>query len=542
MRKPFGLRQQFFAIAAGGMILMGLALSSAVGMVAGDQVKQDLGQELAELAFHMGDKFDRGMWARQGEVALLAENQAIRTPTDPAEARRLLNRLQITVPLFSWIGLLAPDGTVLVATGGILENKSISHRPVYREAKDHLFVGDVHDAKLLAEKLPNPSGDPMRFVDISQPLHDDTGRLIGILATHLSWSWAREIEQTLVGGARHADDIELFIVNNKGEVLLSPGDQGVFSTLELKSIAMAAGNTRGWTVERWPDGRDYLTGYAREQGYKSYPGLGWTILARRPVESAFLPVWKLQVTIAAIAGVFAVGFALAFWLLAGTVTRPLRKLADAADALAAKGDGVLPQLGGADEIHRLSASLRALVLALTSSEHRAARMQDLANRDRLTGLANRAALDALLDHLLPEARRNQRPIACLYLDLDGFKPVNDTLGHQAGDTVLQVVAERLRTALRGQDVAVRLGGDEFVAVLTIDGDDWRTEAQACATRIIAALTHPIDVDGGSAKVGTSIGIAAWPDHGNDFVQVMARADKALYQAKRGGKNRAVFAD
>lgn len=542
MRKSFGLRQQFFAIAAGGMVLMGLALGSAVGMVAGDQVKRDLGQELAELAFHMSDKLDRGMWARQGEVALLAENQAIRTPTDPTEARRLLNRQQANVPLFSWIGLLAPDGHVVAATGGILEGQNISHRPVYREAKDSLFIGDVHDAKLLAEKLPNPKGEPMRFVDISQPLHDDTGRLIGILATHLSWSWAREIEETLVGGARHADDIELFIVNTKGEVLLSPGDQGVFSTLDLQSIALAADNNRGWMVERWPDGRRYLTGYAREQGYKSYPGLGWTILARRPVESAFLPVWKLQVTIATIGGVFAVGFALAFWVLAGTVTRPLRKLADAADELATKGDGVLPQLGGADEIHRLSASLRALVLALTSSENRAARMQDLAHRDRLTGLANRAALDALLGHLLPEARRNQRPVACLYLDLDGFKPVNDTLGHQAGDRVLQVVAERLRTALRGQDVPVRLGGDEFVAVLTIDGDDWRGEARACATRIIAALTDPIDVDGGSAKVGTSIGIAAWPEHGNDFAQVMAKADEALYQAKRGGKNRAAFAD
>jgi len=542
MRKAFGLRQQFFAIAAGGMILMGLALGSAVGVVAGDQLKRDVGQELAELAFHMGDKFDRGMWARQGEVALLAENQAIRAPDNPAEVRRLLNHLQTSVPLFSWIGLLAPDGQVIAATGGILEGKNISHRPVYREAKDNLFIGDVHDAKLLAEKLPNPSGEPMRFVDISQPLHDKNGRLIGILATHLSWSWAREIEETLVGGVRHADDIELFVVNNKSEVLLSPRDQGLFTSLELKSIALAADNTRGWTVERWPDGRQYLTGYAREQGYQSYPGLGWTILARRPVENAFLPVWKLQVTIATIGGVFAVGFALLFWFLAGTVTRPLLKLADAADELAAKGDGVLPQLGGTEEIHRLSASLRALVLALTSSEHRAASMQDLAHRDRLTGLANRAALDALLAHLLPEGRRDNRPVVCMYLDLDGFKPINDTLGHQAGDRVLQVVAERLRTALRGQDVPVRLGGDEFVAVLTVDGDDWRSEAQACATRIIAALTDPIDVDGRSAKVGTSIGIAAWPDHGDEFPQVMARADEALYQAKRSGKNRAVFAD
>ncbi len=542
MRKPFGLRQQFFAIAAGGMILMGLALSSAVGVIAGDQIKRDLGQELAELAFHMGDKFDRGMWSRQGELALLAENQVIRAPTNPKEARRLLNRLQSSVPLFSWIGLLAADGTVVAATGGVLETKNISHRPVYKEAKDSLFIGDVHDAKLLAEKLLNPSGEPMRFVDISQPLHDEHGNLIGILATHLSWSWAREIEETLVGSVRHADDIDLFIVNNQGEVLLSPRDQGLFDKLTLNSIALATRDDRGWTVERWPDGRDYLTGYAREQGYQSYPGLGWTILARRPVENAFVPVWKLQVTIAAIGGFFAIGFALAFWFLAGSVTRPLLKLADAADELATKGDGVLPQLGGADEIHRLSTSLRALVLALTSSERRAASMEDLAHRDRLTGLANRAALEALLDHLLPEARRNKRPVACLYLDLDGFKPINDTLGHHAGDVVLQVVADRLRTALRGQDVPIRLGGDEFVAVITIDGDDWRTEAQACAARIIAALTDPIDVDGKSAKVGTSIGIAAWPDHGDDFAQVMAKADEALYQAKRGGKNRAVFAD
>lgn len=531
MTKPMGLRQLFFMLTAAGVIILGVTLSFAISMVAGAQIKRDQGQRLAELAFHLGDTFDRGMWSRQGELAILVDMEQLRVPKDIGAIRRLLDRLQSSVPMFSWVGYTTPEGMVLAATGGVLEGQSIAHRPVYAQAVEHPFIGDVHDAKMLASKLPNPSGDPMRFVDLSFPVHGPDGRLAGVLAAHLSWQWAQDIARSLLDDTASDEGIDLFILNRAGEVLLGPKDFEIFNPLQIKTERNTATSLGGWNVETWPDGIRYLSGHARERGYQNYPGLGWTILARQPTDQALAPVRTLQLTIAAIGGLFAILFVVMFWFLVGSITRPLNELADAADRLAELGEGHLPRLQGTEEIHRLSASLRALVLSLTSTRHQA-------HHDRLTGLANRAALDAALDHLLPLARRNDHAVACLYLDLDGFKPINDTLGHKAGDAVLQDVALRLKSALRGHDVAVRLGGDEFLAVIMADDGDWQIQAKACAERIIAALSRPMTIDGHDVKVGASVGIAAWPLHGDDFPKVMAHADQALYAAKRGGKNRA----
>lgn len=526
------------------MLLLGAAISVAVEVVSAARLKESLGHDLSELAFHMVDKFDRGMWSRSSELAILTGLDEIRSPTDLAETRRILDTLQAAVPQFSWVGLLDPAGTVRAATGGILEGASIAHRPVYLEALKGPFIGEVHDAKLLAHKLPNDTGEPMRFVDISLPIHGPDGTLQAILATHLSWGWAREIEASLIGGLKQRRDVELYIVSNTGEVLLSPkGVQQTFDALDLRALALARANGRGWVVETWPDGGDYLTGYALEAGHQSYAGLGWTVLTRRPVAEAFQPIRELQATILVIGGLFAVAFTVAWWFVAGVVSRPLNRLTAEADRLARGESDSLPLLDdGPEEVRRLSASLRNLVTALTSSEARAQHMETLAHHDRLTGLPNRMALETVLAHLLPQARREGRAVACLCLDLDGFKPINDTHGHAAGDEVLRQVAERLRGCLRGGDTVARVGGDEFVVVMAARAERWSEEANACAARILAALTRPVDVGVATVGLGTSIGIAAWlPEAGEDFAAVTQRADAALYEAKAKGKNRAVVA-
>jgi diguanylate cyclase (GGDEF)-like protein/PAS domain S-box-containing protein len=152
-----------------------------------------------------------------------------------------------------------------------------------------------------------------------------------------------------------------------------------------------------------------------------------------------------------------------------------------------------------------------------------------AHHDPLTGLSNRLSFDERLDQNLVHARRNRSKLALLYIDLDKFKPINDTYSHQAGDAVLREIAERLRSEVREMDTVARIGGDEFVVIL---GEiDTVEHAGMVAEHIRERLREPIEYQGNALKVGASIGIAVFPDHGVDSQQLMAEADAAMYRAK-----------
>lgn len=162
-----------------------------------------------------------------------------------------------------------------------------------------------------------------------------------------------------------------------------------------------------------------------------------------------------------------------------------------------------------------------------------------ANHDQLTGLANRAGLDrAITAWQHREDRRG--PLAFFYIDLDGFKGVNDRYGHAAGDALLRMVAGRLQALAPAGGTAARIGGDEFVLLIP-EADRGGTLGRA--ERVIAAVaSRPYDLDNGvSVTVGTSIGIARMPDHGHDLARLMSAADSALYEAKGRGRCRAVVA-
>jgi diguanylate cyclase (GGDEF)-like protein len=126
-------------------------------------------------------------------------------------------------------------------------------------------------------------------------------------------------------------------------------------------------------------------------------------------------------------------------------------------------------------------------------------------------------------------------MAVVYLDLDGFKEINDTLGHGAGDTLLKMVAQRLVKTVREEDTVARPGGDEFMLVLWhISGRD---HAATVARKVIEALAQPFDIDGNMVSVSTSAGVGIYPAHGEDVDTLTESADRALYEAKRAGKNR-----
>jgi len=158
------------------------------------------------------------------------------------------------------------------------------------------------------------------------------------------------------------------------------------------------------------------------------------------------------------------------------------------------------------------------------------RLYQMAHRDALTGLANRTVLQESLAKLVGAAA----PAALLLIDLDGFKLVNDTLGHVAGDQVLVAVARRLEEGARAGDVTTRLGGDEF-AVLLMGVSDLAL-ALEIADRFIASISRPLAVEGQPVNVSASVGIGLYPAHGDDPVRLFANADLALYRAKAEGRH------
>lgn len=161
-------------------------------------------------------------------------------------------------------------------------------------------------------------------------------------------------------------------------------------------------------------------------------------------------------------------------------------------------------------------------------------LQQMVHHDPLTGLANRLLLDDRLNHALSKANRQHSLMGVLLIDLDGFKPVNDSRGHAAGDQLLMMVAERLLACVREADTVARLGGDEFVIVLE-DGKD-NSHLERIAGTIVHALSEPYPLGQDEAHISASIGIAVYPDDGSDAQTLLKHADQAMYAAKAAGRN------
>ncbi len=165
-------------------------------------------------------------------------------------------------------------------------------------------------------------------------------------------------------------------------------------------------------------------------------------------------------------------------------------------------------------------------------------IRHMAHHDALTELPNRVLLHDRIGQAIAQARRNDRVAALLVVDLDRFKNVNDSLGHQVGDGLLRTAAERLGACVRGADTVARMGGDEFVVVLT---DLKRAEdAGPIAQKILGVLPRPVNIEGHDLRVTTSIGICAYPHDGEDVETLLRNADAAMYHAKQTGRNNFQF--
>ena len=542
-----------------GTLVVGLSvlLSLGFGELLKHRIQRDAGNSLQVVAENAGKLLALGLMQRSLEAEVMASAEVVWSKgLDSAEAQHMLARSQAMQPTNVWIGVADVQGVVRNATGGLLVGQSVAQRPWFQHGLQGVHVGDVHAAQLLESLLPpTATGGPHRFVDFAAPIRIGP-TTVGVFAIHGSWQWTREVLESLTPASSDESALELFIFDRQGTLIFAPGGrtevmraagQRLPEGIQINNNRDGGGSTQT-TVARWQDGKRYLTAATQLQPRNAASDLGWRIVARQPVELAFAEAddtVQLALAIGLVAALFASALA---WLAARRLSVDLYALADAASGVEAGRPGSdIPAMQSSREVQQLSQSLGRMthhLLAAREAMEEKVRLRTLeleaANRaldlqartDALTGLLNRRGFETQMAFAVALARRSSRPLSLITVDVDHFKRVNDTYGHEAGDEVLRRLARTLESRLRGSDVVARLGGEEFVALLP---DTDLNGAQSIAQALVTAMAEQQDPVVGTITV--SAGVATMRGAEDNGAAMLRRGDAALYEAKGQGRNR-----
>ena len=542
-----------------GTLVVGLSvlLSLGFGELLNHRIQRDAGNSLQVVAENAGKLLALGLMQRSLEAQVMASAEVVWSKgLDSAEAQHMLARSQAMQPTNVWIGVADAQGVVRNATNGLLVGQSVAQRPWFQHGLQGVHVGDVHAAQLLESLLPpTATGEPHRFVDFAAPIRIGP-TTVGVFAIHGSWQWTREVLESLTPASSDESALELFIFDRQGTLIFAPGGrtevmraagQRLPEGIQINNNRDGGGSTQT-AVARWQDGKRYLTAATQLQPRNAASDLGWRIVARQPVELAFAEAddtVQLALAIGLAAALLASALA---WLAARRLSVDLYALADAASGVEAGRPGSdIPAMQSSREVQQLSQSLgrmtHHLVAAREAMEEKvrlrtleleaANRALDLqARTDALTGLLNRRGFETQMAFAVALARRSSRPLSLITVDVDHFKRVNDTYGHEAGDEVLRRLARTLESRLRGSDVVARLGGEEFVALLP---DTDLNGAQSIAQALVTAMAEQQDPVVGTITV--SAGVATMRGAEDNGAAMLRRGDAALYEAKGQGRNR-----
>ena len=540
------LRTRFALTVAGLIIVVAGLFGGLAGVHSVEQSRERAGESLAADAQRVADRLNKEMADRSRDLALIGALDPMRNLVDVAAVQALLESLRRSEPSYLWLAVTDLQGRVLAATDPGMLGTDIG--PAFDRDPVRGRLTNLGDpVRIVRPGDPDPRGpvEPPRQISISRAIRAADGTAVGTIAAQLSWDWVRASLRGLLSldedGTRHRQTL---VVSAADTILIGPADM-IGTRLNLPEIDRARAGIYGWSTTLWPDEQRYITGVNFAAGEGQFPGAGtipmrWTVLVREPENIAFAPAQELGSAILAGGIVLTVLMAALGWVIAGVITRPLRKIAVAADRLRRGEDVEMPNLRGSPEVETLSASLRAMVATLTFKQTKLDELESASQRDLLTGVLNRAGLQTWLSGILAEARVQPFGLLVLVGDLDGFKAVNDTRGHAAGDQLLQDVATRLQSSVRVRDAVARMGGDEFIVVLHAPlglGDRSAIEA---AQRLWGRVTEPYTIDGETVTIGLSLGAAGWPEDDKQVDLVLNKADAALNAAKRAGKGRIVF--
>jgi diguanylate cyclase (GGDEF)-like protein len=321
----------------------------------------------------------------------------------------------------------------------------------------------------------------------------------------------------------------------------SPADkwQIVASTLssaskeEMPAVLSAIDYDRGSKIALIVGSEEYIA-HVVSMGPQSSQSV--TAILQRSVRRALEPLHHLQKIMLLLGGVSLFAGVIASLLLARGITKPIASLATLAGRIAQGDYSEAAPIERDDEVGRLANAFNHMREGISTRE---ARISELAFRDQLTGLPNRALFHDRLEQCIRAAKREGQGFAVLLLDLDRFKEVNEILGHHVGDLLLQEVGKRLEAALfRESDAVARLGGDEFAVLLSSTSDV--IGVQVIVRRLLDTLDRPIELEHQMVASSGSIGVACYPDHGEEVGTLMRHADLAMYVAKDNRSGFAIF--
>ena len=408
------------------------------------------------------------LYERQREITLLSQRDAIsRDVVDVPLARHTINLLKNSYQYYSWIGFANLDGIVQSASDGLLEGYEVSNRPWFIYGLHGPFLGDVHEALLLAQVLKIDKNNPLRLIDFSAPVYDKSKHLIGVVAAHANWKWVEGVIQSILPATAKNDHIDVIITNGKGQTLYP------FDSIDNKLPDWILKNDFS-AVKKWPDGLDYLTSVTSVNASPA-KNLDWKVVVRIPAAVALKEIdaihWKI-IWFSIISVLICLWFV---YRMSCAVSLPIENLVSAVVSIQyGKEDVKFPKESNfkeisflTDVIYKLTMSLlvheRSLLELNQSLERKVQErtkelevvnehLQRLARRDPLTDLRNRRAASEHLENEFIRYKRFGTPYAVIMLDIDHFKMVNDTYGHEAGDVVLVEVARLLKTTLRKSDI------------------------------------------------------------------------------------------
>jgi len=526
--------------------VLAIAVTEMWVLRTGAQMRQDAGGLMLQTARDMADRLSHEMAARTRDVQLLSRLDLFRDATDMDGMRASLERLRASLPAYAWIGVANAEGTVVAATDDVLVGQSIEARPVFRNGRQGLWTGDVHEAVMLANLAPHRPGGAAEFVDTAAPIRAADGSLKGVLALHMSWQWAAEMRDALLKPRGAHSSLQLMVYGADGRLLLAPQAGG---TPTLPTATLAALEEH-WNVEHWSDGIEAISASAESRSSGEFQGFGWRVVVRDPQAVSAADIARLRREAWAWSAAIASACTLVAWWLIGWMVAPVdrlaRRLTVGETAPLPLGATITRPGGGAvsvvrsqrrNDVQRISAAVARMQSTLKDRELAVKTLEDRAHHDPLTGLLNRAYLATLTERL--EHREGGAPameFCVLCLDLDDFKPINDRHGHAAGDQVLAQIGARLRHCAREQDFVFRLGGDEFVLLLPCPPGEGSTLARSVAARVLTDLQRPVSyLTLSGLRVGCSVGGAMWQPGAEPLAEAMQRADEALYAAKRAGR-------
>ncbi|MDD2291408.1 MAG: PAS domain S-box protein [Aliarcobacter sp.] len=330
MKNSFNLK---FSILVG---ILTFTIAMTVGFysnsISQKQLEINSGESLIKLSKRVNDILDREMLERYREIKFAASLPVMTSEKSSIdEKREFIEKIKNNYNHHEWIGYALPDGTVQVGTNGYLEGKNVKARPWHPNGLEAPYIGDVHDALLLAKLLPNNSGEPIYFSDVAFPVLNNEGKTLGVLCTHLTWQWTRDV----IRGIQRDNNVDIFLLSKDGLILVGPDktERTNISDVSKNVAETFKGNEPLYKTIMWDEESKYLTASSVSFGFEEYKGFSWKVIVRQPVDKAFKIAndnTSLVFYISLIAGLLG---ALIGIIISNIISNPLKKLSQIVDNL-----------------------------------------------------------------------------------------------------------------------------------------------------------------------------------------------------------------